>query len=66
MYINVVYVGFVNVNQVVKHIFNLLNFRIQQVLEEHKNDDQELAITGEPVIGWPESAKVKKFSILCC
>ncbi|XP_059168236.1 lysine-specific demethylase 2A-like isoform X2 [Physella acuta] len=33
---------------------------IRQVLEEHKNDDQELAITGEPVIGWPESAKKKQ------
>ncbi|CAG5116109.1 unnamed protein product, partial [Candidula unifasciata] len=33
---------------------------IKQVLEDHKNDDQELAITGEPVIGWPESAKKKQ------
>ncbi|CAG5136102.1 unnamed protein product [Candidula unifasciata] len=32
---------------------------IKQVLEDHKNDDQDLAVTGEPVIGWPESTKKK-------
>ncbi|CAL1543944.1 unnamed protein product [Lymnaea stagnalis] len=33
---------------------------IRQVLEDHKNDDPELAVTGEPYIGWPESAKKKQ------
>ncbi|BFZ04644.1 hypothetical protein BsWGS_07683 [Bradybaena similaris] len=32
---------------------------IKQVLEDHKSDDQQLAVTGEPVIGWPESTKKK-------
>jgi len=30
---------------------------IKQVLEEHKEDDQTLAMSGEPSIGWPESKK---------
>ncbi|XP_005090385.1 lysine-specific demethylase 2A [Aplysia californica] len=33
---------------------------IRQVLEDHKNDDQTLAWSGEPSIGWPESAKKKQ------
>ncbi|KAH9514989.1 Lysine-specific demethylase 2B [Bulinus truncatus] len=33
---------------------------IRQILEDHKNDDPELAATGEPIIGWPESAKKKQ------
>ncbi|ESO95380.1 hypothetical protein LOTGIDRAFT_52553, partial [Lottia gigantea] len=28
---------------------------IKQILVEHKNDDQTLAITGEPICSWPES-----------
>nr|KAI8753311.1 lysine-specific demethylase 2B-like [Biomphalaria glabrata] len=33
---------------------------IKQILEDHKNDDPDLAVTGDPVIGWPESAKKKQ------
>ncbi|GFO37758.1 lysine-specific demethylase 2b-like [Plakobranchus ocellatus] len=33
---------------------------LKHVLEEHKEDDQELSVSGEPVIGWPESIRKKQ------
>jgi len=33
---------------------------LKQVLEEHRNDDQKLAMAGEPSFGWPELSKKKQ------
>uniref|UniRef100_T1JN42 [histone H3]-dimethyl-L-lysine(36) demethylase n=1 Tax=Strigamia maritima TaxID=126957 RepID=T1JN42_STRMM len=52
-----------NIPDLIKNHINLLA-DIKLLLELHKSDDAKLAITGKPVLNWPDSPKVPKSPII--